>query len=457
MKKFACSLFCLILALIIVTAQPLSLVSYATPATDELEAQIAANEAQIQENKKKLESLKNEKDSKQEYLETLEDQIDAISQKAANIQTQKETLNSSIATLDNELTQLENEVDMLNSDIEKYENEITETENSITLTSDNLAKKIRSSYVNGYESTFKILMGSKSLASFLTRLEFMKRTSEQDKKIITEFRDKVVKIKEDKKLLEESRNELLEKKSEISAKKKEYQANISALEIAESEYEASMAEMEVQYAEVETVMAQIDKSSAEYQSYISELEAENAKADAEIDRILSEYYATSVQQTTTRLDASNANPNSTAGPSYQGTGNWYWPLGDRWCYISSYFGPRSAPVAGASTNHGAIDIAGGNGALHGAPVYASRSGTVITAVTSDSGYGIYVIIDHGDGYTTLYAHMSTRYVSTGDYVTQGQMIGRVGNTGTSSKSHLHFEVRYYGEKKDPLNYVKNPN
>lgn len=457
MKKFAYSLFCLIFALILVTVQPLSLVSYATPATDELQAQIAANEEKIQANKKKLEALKNEKNSKQKYLETLEDQIDAIADKAANIQTQKETLNSSIETLDNELGQLENEVDMLNSDIKKYENEITETEDNITETSDLLAKKIRSSYVNGYESTFKILMGSKSLASFLTRLEFMKRTSENDKKTITQFKEKVVKIKEDKKLLEESRNELLETKKEMKEKKKEYQANISALEIAESEYDASMKEMESQYAEVETVMAEIDKSSAAYKDYIADLEAENKKADAEIDRILSEYYATSVQQSTTRLDASNANPGSSAGPSYQGTGNWYWPIGNTWCYISSYFGPRHAPTAGASTNHGAIDLAGGNGKLYGAPVYASRSGTVITAVTSDYGYGIYVIIDHGDGFSTLYAHMSTRYVSKGDYVTQGQMIGRVGNTGTSTNAHLHFEVRYYGVKKDPLDYVKNPN
>ena len=107
--------------------------------------------------------------------------------------------------------------------------------------------------------------------------------------------------------------------------------------------------------------------------------------------------------------------------------------------------------------HGGIDLAGGNGKLHGAPVYATRAGSVIAAVTSDTGYGIYVLIDHGDGYSSLYAHMSARYVNVGDYVTQGQMIGRVGNTGNSRGAHLHFEIRYYGEKKDPLNYVKNPN
>ena len=68
-----------------------------------------------------------------------------------------------------------------------------------------------------------------------------------------------------------------------------------------------------------------------------------------------------------------------------------------------------------------------------------------------------MLIDHGGGYSSLYAHMSVRYVNVGDTVQKGQMIGRVGNTGNSRGAHLHFEVRYYGEKQDPLKFVKNPN
>ena len=67
-----------------------------------------------------------------------------------------------------------------------------------------------------------------------------------------------------------------------------------------------------------------------------------------------------------------------------------------------------------------------------------------------------MLIDHGDGYSSLYAHMSARYVSAGDSVSKGQMIGRVGSTGNSTGPHLHFEIRYYGEKKDPMNFVKKP-
>ena len=128
-------------------------------------------------------------------------------------------------------------------------------------------------------------------------------------------------------------------------------------------------------------------------------------------------------------------------------------MGNASCYISSHYGYRNANISGWGF-HGGTDITGGG--ISGKPVYATRAGKVISAVTSNSGYGIYVLIDHGDGYSSLYAHMSARYVSAGDSVSKGQMIGRVGSTGNSTGPHLHFEIRYYGEKKDPMNFVKKP-
>ncbi len=425
-------------------------ISAATQA--ELEAQIAQNNAQIAANQEKLNELKGQKANQQQYLEALEEQIKAVESKASNLQTQVESIDAQIDKLDGELKQLGNETKAINEDIEKTEKNIKETQNNITDRSETLSAKLRSSYVNGNQSALKILMGSKSLASFLTRLEMMKRTSEQDKKVILDFKEQVTELKADKEKLEKDRAELAEKEAEISSKKDEQKDKKASLEEKQKEYDSTMSGLESQYGEVEKVMADIDKSSSEYKDYISKLEAENAAADAEIDRILEEYYATQNQQSTTRLPASNAAP----GESYQGSGSWYWPIGNTWCYISSEYGYRDASISGWSF-HGGIDLAGGSGKLHGAPVYATRAGYVIAAVTSNSGYGIYVLIDHGDGYSSLYAHMSARYVEVGNYVTQGQMIGRVGNTGNSRGAHLHFEIRYYGEKQDPLKYVKNPN
>ena len=447
MSKKTISFICLLLSFILVFSLGASALTQA-----ELEAQIAANNAQIQANQEKLDELKAQKVNQQQYLEALEEQIKAVESKASNLQTQVETIDGQISKLDGELKQLGNETKAINAEIEQTEKDIAETNSNITQTSNTLSEKLRSVYINGNQSALKILMGSKSLASFLTRLELMKRTSERDKKVILDFKDQVTKLNKDKKKLVKDRAELAEKEVEISEKKDEQRAKKASLLEKQKEYDSTMSSLEGQYGEVEKVMAGIDKSSSEYKSYINKLQAENAAADAEIDRILKEYYATQNQQSTTRLPASNAAP----GGSYQGSGTWYWPIGNTWCYISSEYGYRDASISGWSF-HGGIDLAGGNGKLHGAPVYATRAGYVISAVTSNTGYGIYVLIDHGDGYSSLYAHMSARYVNVGDYVAQGQMIGRVGNTGNSRGAHLHFEIRYYGEKKDPLNYVKNPN
>lgn len=159
---------------------------------------------------------------------------------------------------------------------------------------------------------------------------------------------------------------------------------------------------------------------------------------------------------------------------YNGTfnnGSYWWPVGssapdESGLYsgdpvsvkITSYFGPRNAPTAGASSNHGAIDI-GGVG--RDTPVIATAGGTVIKVVKGCSegnrrcggGFGNYVMIDHGNGLTSLYGHLSSVSVTTNDTVTQGQKIGITGSTGVSTGPHLHFELRLNGTKVDPLNYV----
>lgn len=132
-------------------------------------------------------------------------------------------------------------------------------------------------------------------------------------------------------------------------------------------------------------------------------------------------------------------------PSWFPTGSFRWP-----CYgtLTSYFGYRNAPTRGASTNHGAIDIANS----YGTPIYASDGGTV-TAAGWQGGLGYAVTINHGNGFETIYGHNSSLLVSVGDHVYKGQQIARMGSTGISTGNHCHFAVRYYGTYVDPLNYL----
>lgn len=463
-KRILCILLCFTVVIASLTlVRPQLTASAATKS--ELEDKIDEIDDEIAANKKKLEELKDKKEAQKEYLDTLKSQIDAVESKAANLKTQTQVIDKEIDALDVQLKQLGSEILIIEENITKTQNSIKATQKNIEESSDLLAARLRAAYIGGNESTLKILMGSDSLATFLTRLEMMKRVSENDKKIINDFKEKVEKLKKEKAELEADKAELASKKSEVDIKKDEKVTTKNELTAKQKEYKQTVAELESKYAEIEEYIEKIDKSSAAYQAYISELEQERKEADAEIDRILSEYYATSKKPSTT-LSGANANPTtqsgsssggsssgSSAGSSYTSSASWAWPLGNASCYISSPYGYRSASISGWSF-HGGTDITGGG--IYGKGVYASRAGRVITAVTSNSGYGIYVLIDHGDGYSSLYAHMSARYVSTGDTVSKGQMIGRVGSTGNSTGPHLHFEIRYYGEKKDPMNYVKKP-
>ena len=116
--------------------------------------------------------------------------------------------------------------------------------------------------------------------------------------------------------------------------------------------------------------------------------------------------------------------------------------------VSSPFGNREAPTAGASSNHQGIDLA----APEGTPIYASRTG-VVTAATYSKSAGYYVSINHGDGYSSIYMHMTKFVVSKGAAVSAGQLIGYVGSTGISTGPHLHFGISYNGAYVNPANYV----
>ena len=407
---------------------------------EELENKIEQLDGQIAANKNKLNALKGKKEKQKEYLETLEKQLDTVEEKATSLQVQVNTLDKSISKLDKQINTLSKDIKKTKKQIKKAEDDIVTMEETIENTSDRMAEKLRASYMKGSESTLQILMGADSLASFMTRLEMMKRTSEKDKKDIEDFRDTVVSLKDTRKQLISDKKALDEKREERKESKEKLVTERSALKKKQKEYNSTVSQLENQYDEVDDYVKELDKSSAAYESYIKKLEQEKKAADAEIDRILKEYYQ-------------NQPTGGNANGSYDTSSSWAWPLGSASCYISSHYGYRNPSISGWGF-HGGTDIAGGG--IHGKPVYATKAGKVITAVTSNSGYGIYVLIDHGNGYSSLYAHMSARYVNTGDTVKKGQMIGRVGSTGNSTGPHLHFEIRVYGEKKNPMNYVKKP-
>ena len=197
-------------------------------------------------------------------------------------------------------------------------------------------------------------------------------------------------------------------------------------------------------AEAERVLEELNQSVASVQAESDRIAEEKAQASAEIDQWWKDYYAQLAEQENQQNNGSSGSSGGSSGSigsgGYVSTGNFTWPV------------PGFTNIScGYSSGHKAIDISGGGRTIYGTPIVAADSGKVVTA-TYHYSYGNYVMIDHGGGYSTLYAHASSLAVSAGQTVTKGQTIAYVGSTGNSTGPHLHFEVRVNGNRQNPFNW-----
>ncbi len=261
----------------------------------------------------------------------------------------------------------------------------------------------------GSSSYWAVLFKADSFSDLLSRLSDVQEVMNYDQGVLDELRR-----------LQES----------IRAKQEEQEELMAQTEEAKTELETHKADLDQQRTEAEALVAEIEENVDEYQEQLDELNAEREQIQAEIVKKSNEL-AQQMNMTATK-------------------GGYIWPetVSRR---ITSPMGGRNTGIPGASTNHKGVDI-GGVG--YTTNVLATKAGVVITSKLSSS-YGNYVVISHGPGNTTLYAHMSSRAVKEGDTVTQGQIIGVTGDTGISRGAHLHYEITENGSRVNPLDYLPN--
>ena len=365
-------------------------------------------------------------------VENLKQQKENANNELKEIQTEKKSALDEVATINSQLDSLQNEIDSLQSQLDNLNNsinakqaEIEENEKEIEEKEKLLKKRLVSMYIHGQTSYLDVILGSGNYLEMMMNYDAVKEIADADTELINTITEK-------KKQNEQEKVELEEKKKEVDAVKAQKDAKSTELKEKQAEKNKKVSELT---ADEKEKQAQID----EFNNAIKEAEAEIRRAAEEAKR-----------------RASTTTTQATTGTINNSSGNLGWPLPlqyARYAYITSYFGRRAQPTAGASTNHGAIDIG-----VSYQPVYAAESGIVITA-QSVSGYGNFIMIWHksrGELYT-CYAHLSQYLVSAGMTVSRGQQIAVSGNTGISTGPHLHFEVRLGGSSSscrvDPLNYV----
>lgn len=361
-----------------------------------------------------------ESKSKQYELQSknseLNEKLKSLKDNEAEQIAYKETLDSQIKVVEQQINEANSQIEELDKTIKEMETSIGELQESIDKNFDILKQRLKAIYMAGDTSTLDIILGAKNFSDFLDKREIVKSVSDHDADLITTLQKDLESISDEKAKIEESRKEVAENKAILDAK----QAELTEL------INESQRILEQIAGEKKTVLDQIDENDSEIQRINSEIH---------------EYYAKQQESSSSSSSSSSSNSQGTVVPSGS---NYIWPVPGFYSLSSPY--GEFDPIRG-NRMHTGIDIAGSG--IFGNRIVAAASGKVIRS-GSGGGYGNFVIIDHGNGRSTLYAHMNSLAASTGEIVAQGQTIGYVGTTGNSTGPHLHFETRLNGNHYNPM-------
>lgn len=389
------------------------------------------------------EETKEEVEQQKEEAKQAQEEANANAEK---YQKKVDKLTAAVNELDKQATDISTQIVEKKQEAEDLQNEIDETQTKLAeaqVSEDNqyeaMKKRIQYLYEEGDVAYIDALMSSASFEDSLNKSEYVDQLSTYDQKQL---------------------NKLVKTKNDIA----EYQ---QTLKDDLADVEKVKADLETKQADLDDVISQ---KNAEINKYSDDVEmqkalaAEYAKQESELDDKLAEL----ARQEQQRLEeerkqreaeqqqqdnnggsdnsgSDSDNSGSNNGGSTTGSGQFIWPVSGP---ITDYFGPRESPTAGASSNHMGIDI----GCSYGVPIAAADAGVVTVAEWGESG-GNYVMIDHGNGFVTMYLHNSSLAVSVGDVVSQGQTIAYAGSTGYSTGTHCHFSVFLNGSYVNPLDYL----
>lgn len=382
---------CVLLALVLLVPLPVAVAPDAKAVTqaeiDSLKASAGDLDRQKADLQKQLKAISADKNKAMDQKQLLERQIDVIQSEIGNINQQINKYDELIGQAQTGIAQSEQEEAQL------YEL---------------FCQRVRYMEEEGDVNYWAILFNAASFSDLLDRLIMVDEIMEYDNAVM----DSLI----------ATRKQLEESKIQLETARTEQQA-------AKDKQVVARKELESRESEVDKLLAQINKEKNAVEHEVKELEALAKQMDAEIAKKQKELAA--------QLAAQGKKITSEKG--------YKWPLTD-YTNLSSLYAGRIDPFTGKKATHSGIDVP----APKGVKILSAKSGVVLTSAYNSGGYGNYVVVDHGNGNTTLYAHMSSRSVKAGDVVKQGDVLGLVGTTGRSTGNHLHYEIRENDVRIDPV-------
>lgn len=467
-KKFAA-----ILAAVLAGVMVLSLLLGLLPG-----AVSAASSSEIQN---QIDLLEEEQEMLKQQIAELESNLTQNKKDIKSMVARKDGIDQQVALLHQQQTVLKQSITAYNLMIADKQDELDTAEKRLDLLYTAYKDRIRAMEEQGEISYWSVIFEANSFFEMLDHLNMAAEIARADRQRLNEIRKVAQQV-------EEARAELQVSKQKLEIQRQELEAAEQSLMIKQGEADGLLLDLLAKGDEYSFIMDESEKLQHELMDQMAGL-----LQDKELAEYL-EWLATSVPPTTTTtappttvttvpptmippttIPRPTTMPTvpttiptipttvpTTAAPTTQptattnqaGAGNevdgviWYTPTKN--FYISSKFGYRYHPITGKYTLHKGIDMA----ANKGTPIYATRAGYVTTASYQEGGAGYYVNINHGDGYQSIYMHMTRYIVKAGQYVEAGEIIGYVGSTGGSTGPHLHFGISYKGTYVDPLNYIK---
>lgn len=394
----------------------------------------AASSGEIKE---QIEALKEQNREVEQKIEEINAQYEENENEIMDIIARKNVIDQEINLLSGQIVNINDQISAYSVLIADKQEELDEAQDRYDQMMEENRLRIRAMEEEGRISYWQILFKANSFIELLDQLNMMEEIAAADNRRLQELSDAADAVEAAKEALqlekaglEETRQELDETQAELDAKREEADALIQELLARAEDLEALQAEFEAQKAEF---LEQIAVKEEEYDA------AKQAEWEA--------YMASQAPTAGAEPSGSTDDPTD-SGSEASAPASAQWQVPCSYICITSPFGNRDAPTAGASTNHKGVDM----GAGRGTPVYASRAG-IVTIAGHNYSAGNYVQIDHQDGFKSIYMHLDSYCVSSGQVVSAGQLIGVVGDSGITSGCHLHFGVSYNGEYVNPCSYV----
>ena len=392
------------------------------------------NAASSSEIKKQIAQLKEDQKELKNQMKDVQKQTEENEDEIADLVDQKNAIDQEVFLLYEQIENINQQLSAYALLIADKQDELDVAQSHLSALSEKNRARIRAMEEDGEISYWSVLFKANDFSDFLDRLSMVEEIAAADRRRI---------------------EEMAKPPPEVATAQAGLEAEKSELELVKDELDAAQVVLDEKRAEADTLLVELIEKGYELEDLYAEMEAEEEEVLKEIAQKEKEYneakrqeYIQYMSTYVTQPPATGATGGSSGGSSGGAVSSSGWLRPCSYRAVSSPFGNRDAPTAGASTYHQGIDLS----APEGTPIYASRTGVVTTATFGKSA-GYYVSINHGDGFSSVYMHMTRYVVRSGQAVSAGQVIGYVGSTGVSTGPHLHFGISYNGKYVNPANYI----